>query len=280
MSDQAENEVVTPEAEIEQPEELQEQVTAEESTEVEPVEEEVVITLGDDSPSSEAEEPEKAPEWVRELRKQHREAQKRIKELEAERVQPKQEAPVLGAKPTLESCDYDPEAFEQKLTEWHEKKRAVEAAEARKQKEAEAQQQEWQAKVKAYNEAKSKLKVPDMEDAQEAVELALSTQQQGVILHIAESPEMVVYALGKNPNRLKEIAAIQDPLKLAGAIAKLEAKELKVNKRTPPPPPEKVVKSSAPIAGGVDKRLETLREEAMKSGDFSKVIAYKKSLKS
>ena len=99
-----------------------------------------------------------------------------------------------------------------------------------------------------------------------------------MILQGADNPALVVYALGKNTKRAKEIASIKDPVKFAFAVAKLET-TLKVNSRKTPPPPEKTVSGSGNSSGTVDSTLERLRGEASKSGDFSKVIAYKKSLK-
>lgn len=71
-----------------------------------------------------------APQWVKDLRKGFKETQKENRELRrqleealakpAEHQQPQPDA--IPPKPTLESCDYDEQAFEQALTDWHEKK--------------------------------------------------------------------------------------------------------------------------------------------------------------
>jgi hypothetical protein len=89
----------------------------------------------------------------------------------------------------------------------------------------------------------------------------------------------VVYALGKNPAELKRIAAITEPVKFAFAIAKLEDK-VKVTPKKTAPPPERVIKGSAQIsAGSSDKRLDSLRAEAIKTGNSNKLMAYKRALK-
>jgi hypothetical protein len=85
----------------------------------------------------------------------------------------------------------------------------------------------------------------------------------------------VVYALGRDAARLKDLAAITDPIMFAAAISKLEGK-LKVTTRNAPPPPEKKVTGSAPISGTVDSNLDRLRDEAAKTGDYTKVLAYKR----
>jgi hypothetical protein len=89
---------------------------------------------------------------------------------------------------------------------------------------------------------------------------------------------MVVYALGKNPKKAKELASITDPVKFAFAVAKLEA-QLKVAPRKTPPPPEGAIRSTAPISGTVDSNLDRLRSEAERTGDYSKVYRYKQQLK-
>ena len=120
----------------------------------------------------------------------------------------------------------------------------------------------------------------DYDDAEHVVLESLNETKQGIILHGAKNPALVVYALGKNPQKVKELASIDDPVKFAIAIGGLE-KELKVTSRktASPPPPESKVRGSAPISGAVDSTLERLREEAARSGDHSKVFAYKQQLK-
>jgi hypothetical protein len=55
--------------------------------------------------------------------------------------------------------------------------------------------------------------------------------------------------------------------------------EMKQVKRAPAPE-KRLSGGSAPGATGLDNRLEKLREEAAVSGDYSKVRAYKATLKS
>lgn len=240
--------------------------------------EEVVVTIGEESPPPEDEEHAKAPEWVKELRKNHRDLVRENRELKAKlEGKPTENKPVeLGKKPTLEDHDYDTEKFEQELAKWYDRKREADEAAAK----ADAQQKEaqtaWQAKLDAYGKAKAELKVKDMEDAEAQATEVLNVTQQGIILQGAENPALVVYALGKNPKKAKELSSITDPVKFAFAVAKLET-QLKVTNRKAAPPPEKTVASgSAPKSGAVDSTLEKLRAEAEKTGDFSKVIAHRR----
>lgn len=244
-------------------------------------EDEVIVSIGEESPPQE--EKESAPEWVRELRKNYRELQREKRELEARLTtsQKAEEKPLsLGAKPTLEQFDYDAEQFEGALEQWYENKRKVQEQDNAKQAEQQKAEQDWKNTLKNYGSLKSQLKVKDYDDAEHVVLESLNETKQGIILHGAKNPALVVYALGKNPQKVKELASIDDPVKFAIAIGGLE-KELKVTSRktASPPPPESKVRGSAPISGAVDSTLERLREEAARSGDHSKVFAYKQQLK-
>lgn len=240
---------------------------------------EVVVSIGDEQPPEE----KPAPRWVKELRKSQRELARENRELKArlESTASTETKPVqLGPKPTLDSCDYDSERYEAELASWFERKRDADQAEQRARDAQDAQERDWRAKLDAYGKAKAELKVRDYDEAEDAVRNLFDVTQQGVMLEGAENPALLVYALGKSPSKAKELAAIKSPVKFAFAIAKLE-KELKVSTRTKQAPaPEKTVSGTARISGSVDSNLERLREEAARTGDISKVVAYKRQLKS
>ena len=273
-SDVIETEIIEETAQVETEAEASEQPEQAQAENEAQADDEVIVTIGEESPPQEEEKP--APEWVRELRKQHRELQKRNRELEAKLNQesaPKANDP--GKKPTLEDFDYDAEKFEASLAQWFERKRQADEQAAKVQADIEKQQQEWQAKLEGYGKAKAELKVRDYDDAEGIVQESFNTTQQGVILQGADNPALLVYALGKNPKKAKELASISDPVKFAFAIAKLET-QLKVTNRKAAPPPEKTVQGTGRVSGSVDSTLDRLRAEAEKSGDYSKVFAYKK----
>lgn len=237
---------------------------------------EIVVSIGEESPPPEENTP--APEWVRELRKSHREAQKKIREYESklQALQSTENKPVaLGPKPKLEDFDYDSERYEKSLEQWYDRKRLAAEAEAKTKAAEEEQAKSWQAKLEAYGKAKAELKVKDYDDAEEVAQQVLNTVQQGVILQGADNPALVVYALGKNPKKAKELASLSDPVKFAFAVAKLE-KDLKVTARKPAPAPERAIASDGPKSGAVDSQLERLRAEAEKTGNYTKVIQYKR----
>ena len=257
--------------------------TDDEPTEAEAEEEEDVVSINGEAPDPETEDDDRAPEWVRDLRKEYRNEKRRAKELEqkVERLE-RGNTPAsqpIGLKPTLESTDYDTERYETELASWYEKKRTHDDQQNVVQSQQKAVQKEWEAKLESYHSSKADLKVKDYEFAEDVVQDNLSVMQQGMIVQGADNPALVVYALGKNPKKAKELASITDPVKFAFAVAKLET-NLKVTTRKASSRPEKKISGTARPSGSVDNTLERLRTEAEKTGDYSKVFQYKRQKKS
>lgn len=237
----------------------------------------VVVTIGEEAPPAEEDEQTQAPEWVRELRKNYRELQREKKALEDQlkaKSAPEKQEVVLGKKPTLEDCDYDTDRFENELTAWHDRRRQIEQKQTEEEAAQRAAQEDWQKRLDSYGKAKTELKVRDFDEAEHVVQETLNQTQQGIILQGSDNPALLVYALGKNPQKAKELASINDPVKYAFALAKLEA-QLKVTPKKAPPP-ERTIKGSGPVSGSVDSTLEKLRAEAEKTGDYTKVAQYKR----
>ena len=236
---------------------------------------EVVVSIGEEAPPPE--ELAHAPEWVRELRKTNRELQRQNRELQTKlqtTAQTETKPVTLGPKPKLEDHDYDADKFEEALATWFQRKQQADESNAKQEAEVMNQQKAWQAKLDGYGKAKAELRVKDFEDAEAVAQELFNVTQQGVMLQGADNPALVVYALGKNPKKAQELAAIKDPVKFAFAVAKLE-KELKVTNRKAAPPPERIVSGTGRVSGAVDSTLERLRDEAAKTGNMTKVIQYK-----
>lgn len=229
-----------------------------------------------------------APEWlkkeravIKEIRKQERDRERRIKELEAKLDEYQKPEPIeLGEKPTLEGVGFDAEEFEKQLDEWKEKKFKLEQQEAQKREEQEKSEKAWRDKLSAYEAKKAqiKTKVRGFDEAEENVRDVLSQMQQAMIIDGADNPDLLIYHLGTNPKTLKELAAITSPSQFAFKAAKLDAQIEKVP-RKPQTSPERKPSGSASFNNGSDKRLEELEREADRTGDRTKIIEYKRSLK-
>lgn len=221
-----------------------------------------------------AERPEDSS-TMRELRAKLREEQRRRHELEKQ-IAPKDDD--IGPKPTLESCGYDEGLFEQELDAWKDKNgaKARKAEDARKAQEA--QQQEWAGHVQTFDAKVKELKIPDFEDAVAEVlghfgeGIGADTLKHAIVK--SQDPRMVV-ALKNSPAALARLVALKnDPIGLAMAIGELKGKA-RVARRNAPPP-ENLARGSAPKAAAGDKELERLEKEADRTGDRSKVIAYRR----
>lgn len=254
-----------------------EEETADEAPEETSLEEETdedIVTIGE--PEEEAQqEQEAAPQWVKDLRKSHKKIKAENRELkeQLDKFQPKAVDP--GPKPTLESCDYDSDQYEQKLSNWYESKRQADEQQRKVAEQQQQQEQEYRQRLMDYQEKKRSLKVRNYDDAESTVEEMLNIPQQNILIEISKNPALVVYALGNNPKRLAELAAIQNPHRFSYEIANLES-QLKINKRKPKTVPEKTIKGTGNISGTVDSNLDRLRAEAERTGDYSKVMRYKR----
>jgi len=246
--------------------------------------EEFVITAGDEEPKPSEDDDfsgKPAPIWVKDLRKKEREARKRIKELEAQvqQVKPAEKPIEVGPKPRLADFDYDEDQFESAVEQRHERKRQVEQQQAAKQVEEEKVKQAWQTKMQSYEERRQNVasKVRDFEEVEEAAKDKLTATQQGILIHAAENPELILYHLGKNPKKAQELSEITDPIQFAFAAAKLDS-QMKIQTRKPSTQPERKPSGSAGLSGVVDQKLAQLEAKAAKTGNRTELIKYKKSL--
>jgi hypothetical protein len=235
-------------------------------------ENEVEVTIGEPP----AEEVQKAPEWVRELRKTNRELQREKKELEAKlnaREAESKPAPV-AKRPLLEDYDFDEDKLAEATDKWYEAKHLADLEADKERQAKKAQDDAWQAKLNDYGKLKAEIRVSDFDEAEAETQTLLNVTQQGIVLQGADNPALVVYALGKNHAKAKELAAIADPVKFAFAIARLES-QLKVTDKKPIPAPERTITGTGKTSGSIDSTLERLREDAAKTGDYTKVTQYK-----
>lgn len=263
--------------ELEQPEqEQQEEQTEQEQQEEQPSG--VKVTFGEQEAEEDADA--KASGWVKEVRQRNRQLNKELREARDQlaRLQPQPQDEV-GKEPELEDFDYDPAKFKQAIREWLEKKAKADARKAEQDKAEQDAQSAWNAKVEAYNTAKASLGADDFDEAEEVVQSALNPTQIGIILSGADAPAEFILGLGTNHAKLKELASITDPVQFTFAVAALQAKVTKVATTKKPPAPERRVSGNAGVSGTVDSTLDRLRAEAEKTGDYTKVTAYRRQLK-
>lgn len=244
----------------------------------------LVVTIGEEVAEEGTEEVDEktAPQWVKDLRKKTKEQERELREYKRKLAEKEtqQVSEEIGKRPSLsdDGIDFDEEVYAQRLLEWTDKKKAAEAAEAAERAKREEADRTFNERLTAYNQKKTALKVEDFDDAESAVVSTLSKTQQGIIVNYCDKPELLIYAVGRNDKELARLAAITDPIKFALEIQTIEREKLKVTTRKPSTSPERTVSASAPITSS-DKHLEALEREADRTGDRSKIIAYKRTLK-
>lgn len=229
------------------------------------------FSFDDDGDSSDPFKGQEAPEWVKKVREENRELKRQLKQRESQQF----EQQVLREKPTLDDHDYDSDAFEQDYAQWLTEKQQVDA-----QVHAERQKyQQYHERYKADVDA-IKAKAPDYDEIELSVVDVLSEQKQGLLQMLVDNPAKVVYALGKNsPAQLERLSKLDD-IQFAKQIVLMEMQMSPKTKSRNQNKPKPKTHELEGAAGGADTRLAKLEAEADRTGDRSKVAAYKKQLKS
>ena len=232
--------------------------------------------------SEESEEENKStPHWVKDLRKKNREMAKKLKEYEANTNNAPNAEIELPKKPKIEDFNYDEDAHETALDNWYSQKQKIESVKQTKQQQIEQQKAEFNNKLHAYNENIAKLNIdrPKFNEAENVVKDLFTIEQQNLMLLYADNPTKLIYALGRDEDIAEELAGINDKAKFLVAIAKHEEKIKMKTTKTVPPAERKVNAGANVPAVSADKKLDALLLEAEKSGNYTKYIAYKKTIK-
>ena len=271
MADEAEDVLeLDSELEVEEAEELDEG-DGDEAASDESDDDETFVGFADEEEDDEAAPAsESESSVIRELRKANREKERRIAELERGVAPPKVE---LGPKPTLESCDFDEEAYDAKLLAWNEQKAKVKAQEAEAEAQAERQRVRWQSRAEAYNADRDALGVGGFDEVEAEVFAALPNSDYHALILLSEKPAALVAALHRSPAKLEELSKL-NLAKAAMQIGRWE-RDIKVTKRKAPAPDRPVTGKAAASA---DKTLERLEREAAKTGDRTALIRYRKQM--
>lgn len=223
-------------------------------------------------------ETESDTDLVKKLRQTLKEQRKEMREKGVSQAAPAAPAPVieLPPYPSMEDEDvlYDPEAFQKKVKAWHETEAKANAQKAEAERTQQALVSTFNARKDEYKKRVSALNVRGYAEAEQFVSQSVSTGIQTAMLLHTDKPELVVLALARNPELLKAVQGVQDPVALGVMLGRIEAKA-----RTAPKGNTNV--KGAPASprgnngtelGNLDKEIEKARE----SGDYSRVIQLKK----
>lgn len=233
----------------------------------------LVVTIGE-----EEDEDENASQPFRDMRQELRETKRKLKELEAAQATAPQE---VGEEPQLADFDYDAGKYKTALLDWNTRKQKAEADAKAKEEEGQKLASQFQEKLSGYKAKAKELPVKDFDEVEELVRESLPEVTQNIIVDCAEKPELMVYALGKNPKIMADLpkgGTFRDAVAAAYALGKMEA-GLKVTGMKNKPKPEGRVTGGARLPKTGDQKLEELEAEAARTGNRTKVLAHKRSLK-
>lgn len=219
---------------------------------------------------------QEAPAWVKETREKYREAQRENRklkqQLEQRSGQPEQQA--LREKPTLDAHEFDSDAYEQDYAAWLSEKSQHDARQKAEQEKYQHYDERYKSSVDAV-----RAKVADYDEIEQSIVDTVPPQRQALIKMLVDDPARMVVALGKSPAQLEKLLGLDD-IQFAKQIVLLEQQMSSKTKSRNPNKPKPKTHELEGAAGGADTRLAKLEAEADKTGDRSKVAAYKKQLKS
>jgi hypothetical protein len=217
---------------------------------------------------------------LRELRNRNREQARLIKGLQAAQA-PKDDE--IGPKPKLEDFGYDDEEWELAYQAWFRKHGELEAKREAEKAKVIASQNAWAQEVQQFEAKAAELAIPDFLDVVRDVADEFGDDVNGqnakAILVQIGNPALLV-ALKNSPDKIAELVSLKDNLVKFTIAATRLSDRTKVMPKRNVPAPESVVRGNAPQAMSGDAQLERLRAEAEKTGDSTKVIAYRRSLRS
>ena len=226
------------------------------------------FSFDDDGEESDPFKGQEAPEWVKQVRKENRELKRQLKQRESQQHEQQQ---ALREKPTLDAHEYDSDAYEQDYAAWLSEKSQHEAK-------AQAEQQKYQHYDERYKSSVDavRAKVADYDEIEQSIVDTVPAQRQALIKMLVDDPARMVVALGKSPAQLEKLSSLDD-IQFAKQIVLMEQQMSSKSKSRNPNKPKPKTHELEGAAGGTDTKLAKLEAEAAKTGDRSKVIAYKRN---
>lgn len=161
-------------------------------------------------------------------------------------AQQEPEAPVFQPtrpKPTLADCDFDTEAYADKLTDWKLEQRDVQA---RQQYERQQEEQKTRTFEQSFEEKRAQTleqgsaKFPDFGEVISSLPPNVMHLKLASAIMETAAPADVAYYLGKNPSEAARISQL-DPFRMALEIGRIEGKA------TVPVPPKKASSAPPPV---------------------------------
>lgn len=216
-----------------------------------------------------------APPWLKDVRNENRELKRKVKQLEQleQRNGKQEQQQALREKPTLETHDYDSDAYEQDYAAWLNEKQQHESVVKAEQEKYQHYNERYKSSVDAV-----RAKAKDYDEIEQSIVNIMPEQRQALVKMLVDSPAKMVYALGKSPEQMERLSKLDD-VQFAKEIVLLEIKMSSTTKNRNSNKPKPKTHELEGAAGGGDTQLAKLEAEADKTGDRSKVHAYKRKQK-
>lgn len=236
-------------------------------------ESETIIAFSDD-------EQEEEPELVKKLRDQIRERDRKLAQFRRSpaQVDDDPEPQIVERPRSVADFDYDEDRFNEAVDAHIAAKEAHSEWKVRQSERDNSRNAAQAEQAKRVEQQKNALGVADYDTRAASVKDTLSDAQLAILINGADNPAQLIYALGRSQTRLTLLAGEDNLARFAVMLGKME-KEIKVTKRTAANPETMVRGATATLTQSDDKHLAKLEREAEKTGDRSKVQAYKRQMK-
>ncbi|MCP4832503.1 MAG: hypothetical protein GY886_09855, partial [Gammaproteobacteria bacterium] len=174
--------------------------------------------------------------------------------------------------------DFDTdEEYNTALNDWLVHRDKVNSNKLSQEKQQEELKAHYENKFNSYRAEREDVskRLKGYEEAEQVVTQSLPIEKQNLIIAESTKPALVAYALGKNPDLLKQFADAKNPVEVGRILGMIESKVNVVKK----PKPKSNVAPSLGNAGTPSSRgLEAALEKARKTGDYTAYRKLKRSL--
>ena len=190
-------------------------------------------------------------------------------------ITPREKPIEIGEIPKLEDFDYDGDKFAAAVIAYENLKRQAESQQSEAQKRQEAVAAEFAQEMELVETAEARLGLSGFQEARDTVEASLSDNQLKVLIRASDDPGKMIYALAKSQAKLNELSETTDLIKLAVKVATME-KTIQARRA---PAIDRPTQGGGAVSVKPDQKLTKLEADAAKSGDYTELFAYKRSLK-
>ena len=143
------------------------------------------------------------------------------------------------------------------------------------------QERQLMTKLEQHYERADKLAMPNYEELEDKAIGVIGNDFAKVIMSNTDKSHLILGHLGANSGKAQELADLLQTDPVAALVKAVEiGSRLNIKtKHSNAPDPERNVSGGKASMSTSDIKLEKLRAEASKTGDMSKLLAYKKKLK-